>query len=70
MNFKPNKRFRRDYDRLFKTDPLTANTLLLLAELADEKGEVIIHGSTEQEVAEEIQRLLIARFNDPMEYAL
>jgi hypothetical protein len=33
--FTPNRRFRRDYDNLFRKDPLTANTFLLLAELAD-----------------------------------
>ncbi|MBW1692180.1 MAG: hypothetical protein JRJ70_15815 [Deltaproteobacteria bacterium] len=49
---------------------MAANTFLLLAELADSKGQVKIIGSNEQEVAEEIQKLLIARFNDPTEYAL
>ena len=70
MTFKRNKRFKRKYNRLHKQDPLAANMLLLLAELADERGQVKIHGSNEQEVAEEIQKLLMARFNDPEEYAL
>jgi len=70
MIFRPNKRFRKDYNKLFKQDPLAANTLLLLAELANEKGQIVIEGSNELEVAEEIQRLLIARFNNPEEYAL
>ena len=68
--FTPNRRFRKKYNRLFKKDPLAANTFLLLAELADRKGQVKIEGSNEQEIAEEIQRLLVARFNDPTEYAL
>ena len=38
MTFKPNRKFRREYKRLFKKDPLLANTFLLLCELANEKG--------------------------------
>ena len=41
-----------------------ANMLLLLCELADEKGQVII--KNEQELAE----LMSVRFKDPGEYAL
>ena len=70
MTFKPNRKFKREYDRLFKKDSLAANTFLLLAELADEKGQVKIQGTTKEEVAKEIQKLLIARFNHSMEYAL
>lgn len=70
MIFKPNRKFKREYDRLFNQDPVGANVFLLLAELADEKGQVKIQGSNEEEVAQEIQKLLIARFNDPTEYAL
>jgi hypothetical protein len=40
MAFKPDQKFRKDYDRLFKKDPLGANTFLLLCELADEKSKV------------------------------
>lgn len=68
--FKPNRRFRREYNRLFKQDPVGANVFLLLAELADNKGRIKIQGSNEEEIGEEIQRLMIARFNDPEEYAL
>ena len=68
--FKPNRKFKKEYDRLFKKDPIAANTFLLLAELADEKGQVKIAGTTEEEIAKEIQSLLMARFNDPEEYAL
>jgi len=70
MTLKPNRKFKREYDRLFREDPLGANTFLLMCELANKKGHVKIQGSNEQEIAEEIQKLLIARFNDPEEYAL
>ena len=70
MTFKPNRRFKREYNRLFKKDPIAANTFLLLAELADEKGQVKILGTTEEEIGEEISKLMAARFNDPEEYAL
>jgi hypothetical protein len=62
--FNPNsKSFKRDYDRLYKIDPAMANMFLLICELADENGQVIID---EQQLAE----LMQARFNDPGEYAL
>lgn len=61
--FVSNRKFRRDYDRLFKKDPLGANTFLLLCEIADEKGQV--HTSPQ-----ELVDLLAARFNDPEEYSL
>jgi len=70
MTFKPNRKFKKKYDRLFKNDPIAANTFLLLAEFADDKGRVKISGATEQDVVKEVRRLLIARFNDPEEYAL
>ncbi len=63
MAFKPNRRFRRKYNRLFKKDPLVANTFLLLCELTDEKGQI---ETNEEELAE----LMAIRFNDPEEYAL
>ena len=63
-NFKPNRKFRKKYDKLFKKDPLRANTFLLLYEMANEKGEVITD-------PEELLNLLAVRFNDPYrEYAL
>ncbi len=64
--FKPNRRFRRDYDRCFRKDPAAANVFLLLAELADGKGQVGLGPSPE----EEIQKLMRARFNDPKAYQL
>jgi len=68
--FKPNRKFKKEYGRLFKQDPIGANVFLLLAELADDQGRVKISGATKQDVAKEVRRLLIARFNDPEEYAL
>ena len=63
MAFKPNRKFRKDYDRLFKKDPMGANAFLLICELADEQGQVM---TNEQELAD----LMAARFEDPEEYAL
>jgi len=70
MTFKPNRKFKRKYDKLFKKDPIAANTFLLMCELADQKGQVKILGTTEEEIAKEIQQLMIARFEDPWAYAL
>ena len=62
-SFIPNRRFRRDYDQLFKQDPAAANMMLLLCELADEKGQVKLD-------EEELTRLMEARFDDPRAYQL
>jgi hypothetical protein len=61
--FQPNKKFRKEYDRIFQEDPEAANLFLLLAELSDEKAQV-------QTDPDELAKLLAARFNDPKEYAL
>ena len=66
-DFTPSRRFRRNYDRLFKRDPGAANVFLLLAELADDKGQVRLE-TLFPEV--EIQRLMAARFTDPRAYQL
>jgi len=63
MTFKPNRKFKREYDRIFKKDPLAANTLLLLCEIADDRGQVETN-------PEEIAGLLTARFENPRKYAL
>lgn len=63
MTFKPNKRFKKRYDRIFRKDPEAANLFLLLAELANDKGQVT---SSEEELA----ILMDARFNDYREYQL
>jgi hypothetical protein len=65
--FTPNRRFRRAYDRLFRKDPVGANIFFMLAELANEHGEIrLVAPSPEIE----IQRLLEARFDDPRVYQL
>ncbi len=66
LQFKRHRKFKRDYDRLFRKDPAAANVFLLLAELADEKGQVKFGPCPE----EEIQKLMIARFEDPRAYQL
>jgi len=61
--FVPNRKFKKEYRRLYKRDPLAANMFLLLCELADENGQV---KTDEEELAE----LMAVRFNNPEEYAL
>jgi len=61
--FTPSRRFRRDYDRTFKKDPLAANLLLLLRELADEHGRI----KTDEA---ELARLMASRFDNPRAYQL
>jgi len=60
MTFKPNKKFRKEYDRLFRKNPAGANTWLLLQELANQKGQVV---TNEKELA----RLLAIRFPDGLD---
>lgn len=62
--FKPNRRFRREYRRIFDKNPVAANLFLLLAELADEYGGEV--KCTESELAHAMR----VRFDDPREYAL
>lgn len=63
MAFKPNRKFKKEYDRIFRKNPGAANLFLLLAELANEKGEVVSN-------EEELCVLMEARFNDYREYQL
>jgi hypothetical protein len=63
---KINRKFQRDYDWIFRKDPAAANMLLLLTELANERGEVLLSGIPEVE----LQRLMAARFEDPLAYQL
>lgn len=58
-----NKNLKREYDRLYKKEPMAANLFLLLTELADGKGQV---RTDEKELAE----LMAVRFGDPRRYAL
>jgi len=66
MTFRPNKRFKKDYDKLFRKDPIGANLFLLLAELANEKGQVRLGPNPDEELSE----LMAARFEDPEAYQL
>jgi len=66
LNFHPNRAFRRDYDRLFRKDPLAANALLLMAELADEHGQVRLGPCPERDLRD----LLMTRFDDCRAYQL
>ena len=60
------RKFRRDYNRLFKRDPAAANVMLLLYELADDKGQVHMGPCPEAE----IQQLMTTRFDDCRAYQL
>ena len=59
----PNRKLRRKYDKIYRQDPMAANTFLLICELTDEKGQV-------ETSPEELVELMAARFEDPGEYAL
>lgn len=67
MPFTPTRRFRRAYDKIFKKDPAAANVFLLLAELADEHGQIILEGPCPEQ---EIAKLMVVRFGDPRAYSL
>lgn len=61
--FTPGRKFKRHYDRIFRKDPAAANLFLLIAELADDKGQVV----TDEW---ELQGLMAVRFEDPRSYQL
>lgn len=63
MNFKANKNFKKQYKRIFRHKPEAANLFLLLCELADQKGHIVI-GETE------LARLMKKRFQNPQKYEL
>lgn len=65
--FKSNRKFHRDYDRLFRKDPMGANIFLLLVEVANERGEIRFEVPF---LEIEIQRLMARRFEDPRAYQL
>ena len=65
--FTPNRHFRRRYNKMFRSDPLAANVMLLLAELANDAGEIVF-GNVDPAV--EIQKLMLVRFDDPRAYQL
>ena len=63
MTLKPNRKFRKKYDKLFKKDPLAANAFLLLSELSNKRGQV-------KTDPEELAILMAVRFENPKGYAL
>jgi len=63
MKFKPNRKFRKQYEKIFRRDPAAANLFLLLAELAGDGGQVV---TDERQLA----KLMVERFKDLREYAL
>ena len=63
MPFKPNRRFKKDYNWLYRRDPLAANTFLLICEFADKKGQL-------KTSSEELAELMAIRFEDPEAYQL
>lgn len=67
--FVPNKKFRREYRKLWKEDPQAANLYLLMCELADKDGQVRLPAD-EKESKRVLAELMTARFNDLEEYAL
>jgi len=58
-----NRTFKRDYKRTFRRNPLAANMLLLLAELADDSGQVQISDK-------QLALLMAARFENPRGWQL
>ena len=61
-----NRKFRREYRKIFKKDPMAANLFLLLSELADDRGQVRLGPDPEAELAV----LMAAQFEDPTAYQL
>jgi hypothetical protein len=64
--FKSNRAFKRKYTAIFQKDPVWANMLLLLCEMADRDGKVIIPDPPEEHLLE----LMAKRFNDPRGWQL
>jgi len=69
MAFKPNKAFRKKYKRLWKQNPEAANLFLLMCELADERGQMVLPENP-QEIEQELADLMNVRFDDPRGWAL
>ena len=61
LPFRPNRKFRKIYDRIFQKNPLAANAFLLLCELADEKGQVVF-----KDPVTDLQELMVVRFGEGM----
>ena len=66
---KISKSFKRKYDRIFKVDPVAANMLLLLKEMANSKGQIELYGS-DDECMSKLTYLMNKRFPGPVKYEL
>ncbi|HNZ31928.1 MAG TPA: hypothetical protein PKJ25_07530 [Smithellaceae bacterium] len=64
---RPNRKLKRAYDRIYRKDPAAANVFLLLTELAGGQGQIKFDTLCPEQ---EIQRLMRARFDDPLAYQL
>jgi hypothetical protein len=62
--WKPSKRFRKQYARIFKENPVAANMLLLMAELADQKSGQAYFDGDEEAMTRELRDLMVIRFED------
>jgi len=68
-DYNSNKAFKKDYDKLFKEDPITANLLLLFIDIADDNGQFELPNNViERDTM--LTNLLNARFEDPEQYQL
>jgi len=57
-------KFKQEYNRLFKINPLSANVLLLFVELYDDAGKA------EAITQEDLRQLMLIKFNNVKEYQL
>lgn len=64
------KNLKTAYDQLFKQDPIQANLFLLLVELADENGEIVLDNGPDGTPKDQLSDLMCARFENVEEYAL
>ena len=55
---------KRRYNRIFKLDPLAANFFLLMCELADDDGTIVLPDDGD------LSLMLRERFTDPLAYQL
>lgn len=60
---KISRKLRKQYDKVFKYDPISANLFLLIYEMAEENGQVRTDPA-------ELSRLMTARFKNPEAYQL
>lgn len=59
-----NRKFRKEYRKIFKKDPLAANLFLLLFELAGPDGKIVLPNDPKA-IDKELSSLMQARYEDP-----